>query len=127
MIRARQLLNAMEHLSEDFPTALKDLECTDLSPNEIGLEHLTVYFLFRWWLKAACNDKLWQQAAATVISVLTISGLCKPIGDLTQAARLYSKEVEHSEENMMLLRKAMDLPMFSLRELLKLLEVHHAV
>ena len=127
LIRTRQLLNAMEHLSKDFPAALADLECVDLAPYEIQLEHLAVYFLFRWWLKAACSDKIWQQAAATVVSVLAVAGLCKPIGDLTEAARLYSKEVEHSEENMILLRKAMDLPMFSLNELLKLLEVHHAV
>ena len=127
LIRTRQLLYAMEHLSEDFPNALKDLECTDLTPYEIPLEHLTVYFLFRWWLKAACNDKIWQQAAATVISVLTIAGLCKPAKDITEAARMYSKEVEHSDENMALLRKTMDHPMFSLTELLKLLEVRHAV
>ncbi|MBQ9968637.1 MAG: flagellin lysine-N-methylase [Oscillospiraceae bacterium] len=127
MIRTRQLLTAMEHLTKDFPTALKDLECTDLTPYALQLEQLTVYFLFRWWLKAACNDRLWQQVAATVVSVLTISGLCKPIGSLTEAARLYSKEVEHSQENMTLLRNAMELPMFSLGELLKLLEVHHAV
>jgi len=127
LIRTRQLMNAMEHLSSAFPSALKELECTDLAPFEIQLEHLTMYFLFRWWLKAACDDRIWRQAAASVVSVLTIAGLCKPIGDLNEAARLYSKEVEHSEENMILLRKAMELPAFSLDELLKLLEVSHAV
>ena len=127
LIRTRQLLGAMEHLSDNFPAALNDLEHTDLTAHETQLEQLTVYFLFRWWLKAACDDKLWQQAAATVVSVLVIAGLCKPIGNLTEAARLYSKEVEHSEENTALLKKAMELPMFSLEELLKLLEVRHAV
>ena len=96
-------------------------------PYEVALEQLTVYFLFRWWLKAACDDKLWRQAAAAVISVLAIAGLCKPAGGLTKAAILYSKEVEHSEENMELLRRVMEEPMFSLHELLKLLEVYHAV
>lgn len=127
LIRTRQLLRAMEHLTEEFPTALQDLECTDLAPYETQLEHLTVYFLFRWWLKAACDDRLWRQAAAAVVSVLVVAGLCKPIGSITEAARLYSKEVEHSEENMALLRKVMDSPLFSPEELLKLLEVRHAV
>lgn len=127
LIRTRQLMNAMEHLSPAFPEALKDLECTALTLNEVQLEQLTVYFLFRWWLKAACDDKLWRQAAAVVVSVLTVAGLARPIGSITEAARLYSKEIEHSQENMELLRKAMELPVFSLSELLKLLEVHHAV
>ena len=127
MTRTRQLLGMMEHLSHKFPIALQELECTNLAPYEIPLEQLTVYFLFRWWLKAACNDRLWQQAAACVISVLTVAGLAKPVGNLTEAARLYSKEIEHSEENMALLRKVMELPVFSLEELLKLLEVRHAI
>ena len=127
MTRTRQLLYAMEHLSQEFPTLLKELECVDLTPYAVPLEQLTVYFLFRWWLKAACDDRLWQQAAATVVSVLTVAGLAKYAGSVTEAARLYSKEVEHSEENMTLLRRAMDLPLFSRNELLKLLEVHHAI
>ncbi|MBP3633454.1 MAG: flagellin lysine-N-methylase [Oscillospiraceae bacterium] len=127
MTRARQLYLSMEHLSEQFPKVLQDLERTDLTGDEIPLEQLTVYFLFRWWLKAACNDRIWQQAAAAVLSVLTVAGLKKPVGSLTEAARLYSKEVEHSEENLVLLKQASELPMFSLPELLKLLEVHHAI
>lgn len=127
MTRVRQLLLSMEHLSTYFPGALEDLECTDLSPYEVPLEQLTVYFLFRWWLKAACDDRLWHQAAAAVISVLTIAGLRKPMGSLMQAARYYSKEVEHCEENVAMLRNAMELPFFCYSELLKLLEVPHAI
>lgn len=127
MTRVRQLLGSMEHLSDQFPSLIKELECVDLTPYEIPLEQLTMYFLFRRWLKAACNDKLWQQAAATVVSVLTAAGLAKYAGGIEQAARLYSKEVEHSEENMALLCNAMELPVFALPELLKLLEVSHAI
>ena len=127
MVRIRQLLYAAEQLGDEFPALLRELERVDLKENEIQLEHLTVYFLFRWWLKAACNDKLWQQAAAAVVSVLTIAGLAKHTGGILPAAKLYSKEIEHSEENMALVRKAMDLPMFSRNELLKLLEVPHAI
>ena len=126
LLRARQLFACMEQLTDVFPHALRDLECTDpdLYPQ---LEHLTIYFLFRWWLKAACNDCLWQQAAATVVSVLTVAGLAKSLGGITKAAQIFSKEIEHCEENLTLLKEAMELPMFSLDELLKLLEVSHAI
>ena len=78
-------------------------------------------------MKAACDGCLWQQAAAAVVSVLCIAGLNKTTGDLKEAARLYAKEVEHSEENLFLLRKAMELPQFSRNRLLAILEVPHAI
>ena len=123
MTMTRQLMRAMEHLGNQFPKALGDLECPDLTVHAVALEQLTVYFLFRWWLKAACNGFIWRQAAATVISVLTVAALVKPIGSIQEAARLYSKEVEHSEDNLTLLRRAMELPAFSRDQLLKLLHV----
>lgn len=127
MTMARQLFNTMEHLTEAFPKQLRSLERVDLTPWETPLEQLTVYFLFRWWLKAACNGYLWRQAAATVVSILTVAGMAKSMGSLTEAARLYSKEVEHADCNLNLLRKAMDLPPFCRDQLLKLLEVPHAI
>ena len=127
MTMTRQLMNAMEHLTTEFPKQLKELERVDLTPWEIPLEQLTVYFLFRWWLKAACNGYLWRQAAATVVSVLTVAAMSKSMGDVQLAARLYSKEIEHAECNLTLLRKAMDLPPFCRDQLLKLLEVPHAI
>ena len=57
-----------------------------------------------------------------MVSILTVAGLAKTMGGVQQAARLYSKEVEHSEDNLALLRKAMDLPQFSRNELLWLLD-----
>lgn len=127
MTRVRQLLSAMEHLTKEFPQLLPELERTAPDRFAIPAEQLTVYFLFRWWLKAACDGYLWRQAAAAVVSVLTVCALAKELGDFTQAARLYSKEVEHADDNLALLRRAMELPAFSRPELTKLLEVHHAV
>ena len=127
MTDARQLLRSMEHLTEDFPKVLPELEKTDPDAHSLPLEQLTVYLLFRWWLKAACDDRLWRQAAAVVVSVLTVSGLTKILGSCTDAARLFSKEIEHAESNLALLRAAMELPMFDLAHLLAILEVPHAV
>lgn len=127
MTRIRQLLRAMEHLTEAFPAASQELERTEPDRYATAAEQLAVYFVFRWWLKAACDGYLWRQAAAAAVSVLTVCALAKELGDFTEAARLYSKEVEHADANLSLLRRAMDLPAFSRRELLKLLEVRHAV
>ena len=127
LIPARQVFNAMEHLTEEFPKQLKDLEWVSPDKHAVPLEQLTMYYLSRWWLKAVCDGYIWRQAAACVLSVLTVAGLTRTMGDVQLAARLYSKEVEHSEDNLALLRKAMDLPHFSRNELLKLLEVPHAI
>jgi lysine-N-methylase len=127
MTDARQLLLAMEHLTEAFPRVLTELETTPLEKNAVQLEQLTVYFLFRWWMKAACDGYLWRQAAAAVVSVLAIASMAKTMGDIKEAARLYSKEVEHAEENLSLLRRAMELPYFSRDQLLHILEVDHAI
>ena len=127
MTSARQMLLAMEHLNPNFSSQAKELEKVGLEQDAIRLEHLTVYYLYRWWLKAACDGQLWQQAAAAVVSVLCIAGLGKITGNLKEAARMYAKEVEHSEDNLRLLRQAMDLPQFSRNQLLRILEVRHAV
>ncbi len=127
MTHARQLLLAMEHLTEEFPQQIAKLEAADVDQYALPLEQLAVYYVFRWWLKAACSGKLWQQAAAAAISVLAVSGLTRTMGSVTDAARLYAKEAEHSEENLALLRRAMELPQFSRDQLLRILEVSHAV
>ncbi len=119
----RQLLANTEHLTEQFPRLLDQMGAVSLSC--VPMEQLTVYYLFRWWLKAACNGYLWRQVAACVVSVLAVSALASPAGGLQLAASLYSKEVEHSEENLMLLRRRMD--RVPLSRLLQCLEVSHAV
>ncbi len=117
----RALMGAMEQLGQDFGPLTDRL--TYVPPEGIPLEQLAVYFVFRWWLKASCDDMLWRQAAAVAVSVITVASMAKDLGDVQAAARLFSKEVEHSEENLALLRRAMELPHFSLAHLLGLLEV----
>lgn len=127
LIPTRQVCNAMEYLTDAFPRELRELEWVSVDTNPIPLEQLTMYFLSRWWLKAVCDGYIWRQAAAAVVSVLTVAGLARTMCSIREAARLYSKEVEHNAGNLTLLRCAMDLPQFSRNELLKLLEVPHAI
>lgn len=117
--RIRQLLRSMEHLSPEFPQKIAAMEQPDLEAFALPLEQLAVYYLFRWWLKAVNDGLVWRQGAACVASCLAAAGLAGPAGSFKEAARLYSKEVEHSEENMALLRSAMDLDMFSRNTLLR--------
>ena len=117
----RSLLLSMEHLGTEFAPVIENMSY--IRPEGIPLEQLAVYFIFRWWLKAACNGALWRQAAAAVSGVVTVAAMSAELEDVQLAARLYSKEVEHSDENLALLRRAMELPHFSLRQLLGLLEV----
>lgn len=119
----RQLLLAMEHLGTEFPRHVQELEATDVDKEPLPLEQLAVYYVFRWWLKAVCDGKLRRQAGAVVVSVLAVSGLARTMGSVKEAARLYGKEVEHNDDNLKLLRRAMDLPQFSKERLLRLLEL----
>lgn len=77
-----------------------------LSENEWEAEHLAVYFAFRYFMTAAFDGKLAEKAKFTVFSVIACLILQAALSDFSQksarieAARRYSKEVEHSAENM---------------------------
>lgn len=83
-----------------------------LSENEWEAEHLAVYFAFRYFMTAAFDGKLAEKAEFTVFSVIACLILQAALPDFTQksarieAARRYSKEVEHSAENMAAVFKA---------------------
>lgn len=112
------LLRNMEHLTGEFP-ALLDTCAHAPRPEEAlftryaaQLENLTVYFLFRYPLKAAADGVLLEKAGACVFHVLAISRLFaareeKTPQRLRELCSLYSKEVEHSEENLALLYRAL--------------------
>lgn len=64
-------------------------------------EQLLVYFLFRHLPDAVDSDDLRARAAFAVVSTQLIAGLAArlPDTDLREIARLYSSEIEYSEEN----------------------------
>ena len=74
----------------------------------VPYENLLVYFLFRYALKAVNDRQLLPRVAACVFHLLCLRELLDDAGSetaLCAAASLYSKEVEHSEENQKLLLK----------------------
>lgn len=123
----RQLLLSMEHMDDRFSSFLSRMEHPSPEQFSVAAEQLTVHYIFRWWLKAACDSRLWPRTAGAAVGVLTVCAISHCAGGFKEAARIYTKEVEHSQDNLELLYRAMELPYFSLQQLLSLLEVPYAV
>ena len=74
----------------------------------VQYENLTVYFLFRYALKAV-NDRQYlaqvEQCVFHLLCLRELSADAATVQELTEVVSLYSKEVEHSEDNQALLLK----------------------
>ena len=71
----------------------------------IFYEHLMVYFIYRYFLKSVYDFQLLDKVKFAVFSCLAVRGTEAAVSreeSLTslEIARLYSKEIEYSEENM---------------------------
>ena len=76
----------------------------------IEYEHLLVYFTFRYFMRSYYDDNILNKAQFAVAGTLMIrdmdalrfleNGGTFSVEDRVAVAKLYSKEVEHSEENM---------------------------
>ena len=125
------LLNNMEHLTQEFPRMLDSQSMQ--RPQHVfdpafdaQWEHLTVYFLWRYFLKASVDRRVLSQTESCLFHVLCIAALfsCQDVRDLqtlSTLASLYSKEVEHSDENLRLLLRVFDRKTLSWKTLLSLL------
>ncbi|MBR2869378.1 MAG: flagellin lysine-N-methylase [Clostridia bacterium] len=110
------LLDSLEKLDPDWRFSLdsaKNNTLTDnkdylkiLSENEWEAEHLAVYFLFRYFMTAVFDGNLISKAKFVIFSVI----MCLLLGSAQtdpsdrdcriEAMRTFSKEIEHSAENM---------------------------
>lgn len=116
MNKCLETLEHLEKLDNQWNTELRSAKknapekATDfsafLAQNEWETEHLAVYFAYRYFMTAAFDCKLNEKARFTVFSVIACLVLQAALPDYLQkterieAARRYSKEVEHSAENM---------------------------
>lgn len=89
------------------PTA--SLSLTLPSETDIFFEQLAVYFIYRHLAGALDDGAFSARAAFAVLGVQMISYLCKlyfgkhgilPLAAVVEFARLYSSEIEYSQENM---------------------------
>lgn len=88
-------------LSED--TAV--LACRDMQADPVLLENLAVYFVFRHLAGALDDDRLAERAAFCVLGILMIQRIWQKqesagAEHTTETVRLYSAEIEYSEDNL---------------------------
>ena len=76
-----------------------DLEKGGQIPSAEKLERIAVYFAFRYLLKAVNDGDLLGRAQFCALGVLVTDRLSRFVG-LPEALRLFSREIEHNEENL---------------------------
>ena len=108
------VLNNMEHLTRRFEAVLDAAVSQDTPPASfrdtfsVQYENLTVYFLFRYALKAVNDRQYLARIEQCVFHLLCLRELTADAGSVQEfepIVSLYSKEVEHSAENQALLLK----------------------
>ena len=110
-VKWAEFLLDLERLDEEWTARLKTLQSSALSPAPSGkdwtvaFEQAAVYFLFRHLPAALEDGDVASKAAFAVFSVEVLRALCAQtpdadVNDLVELARMYSSEIEYSEENL---------------------------
>ena len=92
-------------LNKEWAAMLEKLEADEQSRLRHTLdpiigEQLAVYFVYRYLLKAAFDCDAFAKLKFSFLSVMMIAALANSFGNIEECARLYSVEIEHSEENI---------------------------
>lgn len=127
------VFDSLEHIKKEWVSILDKLFDTVEAVSGIGIvgssefednekmnieyEHLLVYYIFRYFLTAVFDDKIYEKAALAVTALnmqrlladsIKLTGN-EPYFDMRiTLMRLYSKETEHSEENLSVLYDAFE-------------------
>lgn len=81
--------------------ALKELCSYKEQPDELAYEQLLVYFIYRHLADGLYDGRIKQRIAFAILSLKIIREISCVCGDdITQIARLYSSEIEYSDENI---------------------------
>jgi len=108
---------SLERLDNEWTVILHQLKNTDETQLIVpetekvsnALEQLLCYFIYRHLSDSLDDDRLWERVAFAVQSYFIIRGLCAvhyskngslSVEDIAEFARLYSSEIEYSEDNM---------------------------
>lgn len=103
-----QAMQAMEFTSPRLPALLARTEAAlpGYLLNSAAAERLLTYFLYRYVLRAVWDGALREKVLFCVYSTAAILALSRTLADpepVRSAAILYSRETEHSDENLALL------------------------
>lgn len=105
-----EMLLSLEKLNPDWNGVLENACKSDFGEymQEISVEyeHLAVYFVYRYFMTAVFDKSLLAKAKFTVLSFIAIRQIHSALPDISSkesrvnSIRKFSKEVEHSAENM---------------------------
>lgn len=98
-----KLENALEFDDDKFTN------CVFIRENEKEIVNVFFYYVYRYYLKAVCDLEIYPRALFIVFSVLASVLIAQANGlPFGEAARLYSKEIEHSTENIDIILNEID-------------------
>ena len=97
-----QMLETITFTDSRLPQKLKTAQWDDTLLNRYSdaARRLLSYFLYRYFLTAVWDGRILEKVLFCLYSVFAICALAENSDDLMAAAILYSREVEHSPENM---------------------------
>lgn len=91
-------LKTLDCMSNDWRECLDTY--SECNFDEVKLEQLAVYFVYRYFLKAVFDCDALSKLKLMAISVVAIAYLQDACGSIYESARHYSIEVEHNEDNI---------------------------
>ena len=100
-----KIYKKLERLDESWTDVLEKIENSPELPkdfDETSAEQLLWYFLFRHLSEAPFDGRLSERAAFAVLSFYMTEKAAEQVG-IYEAARLYSSEIEYSDENIEIL------------------------
>ena len=108
---------SLESLDKIWGAILAELKAAETSAlclpqnrqYETAFEQLSCYFVYRHLTDSLDDDRFWQRVAFAALSYVVIRSVCGlwynkngklDIDDIVEIARIYSSEVEYSQDNM---------------------------
>ncbi len=102
--RWAEIFGELEQLDPEWGSRLRMLENGNVSKSSLSdtaSEQLLFYFIYRHLADGLYDGMLRERIAFAVLSVHIIRSLCSVCGDdVCEIARMYSSEIEYSEENI---------------------------
>lgn len=110
----RDFYLGLERLDEDWTAALKSLHpLPEELPGDMAHTRLLQYFIYRHFASAENRREAALLLQFCILSLRLISALERSGGELTELVRLYSSEIEYSDENIGRITEAISPLLFS--------------
>lgn len=99
-----EFYSTLERLDDAWTDKLNLLKTADAGNGSVSdtvLEQLLVYFIYRHLAEGMYDGRIKERIAFSILSVHIIRALCAICNEpVTEIARMYSSEIEYSEENI---------------------------